>query len=245
MLFTDGSISRVEELAAHDSGLMDVASTEGIDVTGKIILAQEELGIELAALMPRGFPGAGLENVVVTPALKMWHGFRTLELFYRDAYNTQLNDRYKGKWEEYRKLGKWALEKLLAVGVGMAADPVRRAQTAELSAGTGQLPENTYAATMAWVNANGEEGAAAESRSLAIPSGGSLTVSAVNPPANARGWNVYVGAFEDALYRQNEAPLTLGHAWAQNTEPTTLGQRPGDGQKPGYLRALPRVLQRG
>ena len=38
-----------------------------------------------------------IEQVVVTPPLKLWHIFRTLEMVYRDAYNSQLNDRYAGQ----------------------------------------------------------------------------------------------------------------------------------------------------
>ena len=38
---------RSEDLTAQDSQLLDVASTEGIDLGGKLALAQEELGVEL------------------------------------------------------------------------------------------------------------------------------------------------------------------------------------------------------
>lgn len=245
MLFTDGSISRLEELAAHDAGLMEVASAEGIDVSGKMALAQEELAIELAALLPQGGNQAALEGVVVTPALKLWHVFRTLELFYRDAYHTRLNDRYKGKWEECRRLGKWAMERLLEAGVGMAGDPVAKACKPELTAGAGQMTEGLYLATVAWVNAMGEEGAAAEYGTLAVPGPGSMVVAAVNPPSNARGWNVYVGVAEDALFRQNQEPVAVGQPWVQSEAPQTAGTQPGNGQKPTWLRALPRVLQRG
>ncbi len=242
MLFTDGMISRLEELSAHDAGLMEVASSEGIDVSGKMGLAQDELGIELAAVLPQS---ESLAGVVVTPALKLWHAFRTLELVYRDAYNTRLNDRYRGKWEECRRLGKWAMDKLLEAGVGIATDPVPKAEKPELAGGTGMLPDGLYLATVAWVNAAGEEGAAAECAALALSALSSLVVTAVNAPASARGWNVYVGVAEDALFRQNEQPLAVGAPWVQSQAPAAGGKRPGTGQRPGWMRSVPRVLQRG
>src|SRR5690242_2816865 len=131
-LFTDGSIASLEDLKAQDSGVMDTAGTEGIDLTGKLALAQEEIGVELQVLLPRLGTGAsecgGLAKVVVTSPLRLWHVFHTLSMVYRDAYNNQLNDRYKGKWDQYRQLARWAEERLLETGVGMAADAVPRAE---------------------------------------------------------------------------------------------------------------------
>ena len=49
-LFTDGLISGIEDLAAQDTQLSNVASVEGIDVTQKLRLAQEELGLEITTL---------------------------------------------------------------------------------------------------------------------------------------------------------------------------------------------------
>jgi hypothetical protein len=49
-LFTDGPASNIEDLAAHDSQLLTIAKSEGIDVTVKLALAQEAVGIELEEL---------------------------------------------------------------------------------------------------------------------------------------------------------------------------------------------------
>ena len=85
-LFTDGPASCMEDLTAQDSQLLDVASVEGIDVTQKLFLAQDELALELNALLSRLSnmdqlfwlaPQPNLGSVVVTPALKLWHTFRS------------------------------------------------------------------------------------------------------------------------------------------------------------------------
>jgi hypothetical protein len=133
-LFTDGNISTIDDLAAHDSGVMGIAAAEAIDLSRKLAMAQEEVGVELAALMPRldflGTQGRELSNVVVTSPLRLWHAFHTLEMVYRDAYNNQLNDRYKGKWEQYRELSGWAAGKLLETGIGISAEPLSQAEIA-------------------------------------------------------------------------------------------------------------------
>src|SRR5512133_261080 len=122
-LFTDGPASGIEDLAAHDSQLLNVASAEGIDVTAKLRLAQEAIGIELEGLL-RDSGAPGLRHVVVTPALRLWHSYQALEAVYRDAYNNQLNDRYAGKRDQFRELGIWARERLRMFGVGVAQRPV-------------------------------------------------------------------------------------------------------------------------
>src|ERR1043165_654432 len=119
-LFTDGSISTLDQLAEQDSAVLDVASTEGIDASAKLMLAQQELGVELTAAFSRctpahtvssmSWPGMGstvrgvlqLSNTAITSPLRLWHTYRTLAMIYRDAYSNQLNDRYLGKWNAYK-----------------------------------------------------------------------------------------------------------------------------------------------
>ena len=246
----------MDDLTGHDTGLLGVAGAEGIDVSRKLALAQEEIGVELSAMLPRadgydgqlpGRPAVGLENVVVTGPLRLWHAFHTLELVYRDAYYNQLNDRYKSKQQQYRELSRWACEKLLETGTGMVQDPVARAEAPRLSAlpGGTKVEETTYYAKVAWTNARGEEGAPGPWNLMTVAAGMTLQVEAVNPPVTATGWNAYVGFSAEEVTLQNEAAIGVGVAWTQSGEPVAGGRRPGDGQRPGYLRGLPRLLQRG
>src|SRR5262249_36673787 len=132
-LFTDGPVSGILDLAARDTQLLNVASMEGIDVTQKIALAQDELGLEITAMLNRTnyvdqrfwlAPQPDLGSVVVTPALKMWHSLRSLELVYADAYSNQLNDRYAGKRDQFHEMAVWARDHLVDAGIGMATCPV-------------------------------------------------------------------------------------------------------------------------
>ncbi len=260
-LFIDGPASSMEDLAAQDSQLLDMASVEGIDVTQKLALAQDELALELDALLTRlsradqSFrlaPQPHLGSVVVTPALKLWHTFRSLEMVYSDAYNSQLNDRYAGKRDQFHLRAKWAYETLVAAGIGVASVPVPRAATPVVVAAPGPapgtpLPDGTYYATIAWVNSAGEEGVSALPATVAT-TGSSLLVQPVGagaaPPQTAAGWNVYVGAAPDSMALQNGSPIAIGQTWLQ---PAALaaGRPPGPGQRPNYLKPVPRVIQRG
>jgi hypothetical protein len=67
---------------------------------------------------------------VVTPPLQLWHVFQTLMLVYQDAYFNQLNDRYKGKRDQFQQLAKWAMDKLIQTGIGIVADPIPQAASA-------------------------------------------------------------------------------------------------------------------
>jgi hypothetical protein len=253
-LFTDGPPSGVEDLSAQDSQLLNIANVEGIDVSQKLILAHDEIGIQLYAMLsrPEGLgqdfvlqPRVGLDKVVITPPLKLWHTYRALEMVYADAYNSQLNDRYCGRRDQFRDLARWACEKLRQIGLGMTACPVGQAATPAVTATAGgPLPDGTYYVTIAWVNAQGEEGAAAHPVDVNV-AGNTLTVAAGGAPEGASGWNVYLGTDPGALIRQNSNFLTAGEAWLQYVPPAFSGPKPGTGQRPAYVHPIPRVLQRG
>jgi hypothetical protein len=173
-LFTDAPLTTLDQLAAQDTAVLNVASIEGIDATAKLTLAQNELGAELVAAASRSpfspgstsiwWPGMILTstlhlcNIVVTYPLQMWHTFHTLELVYRDAYYNQLNDRYLAKWNAYIDLSKWASGLSFQTGIGIAADPVAIAQIPQVNITSGTWPAALYFVQVTWLNARGEEG---------------------------------------------------------------------------------------
>jgi len=97
---------------------------------------------------------------------------------------------------------------------------------------------------MAWVNAGGEDGASAIPATIATTGSTLLVEPAGAPPKTAAGWNVYVGTGPDSMALQNGSPIAIGQTWLQ---PATLaaGRPPGTGQRPSYLKPVPRAIQRG
>lgn len=241
-LFTDGPISSIEDLRGHDTQILEVANVERIDVTKKLVLAQEEVAVELASLLERVAPGSGIERVVVSPPLKLWHTYRALEMVYRDAYHSQLNDRYAGRRDEYHEMAKWARDKSIQSGVGMVADPIPQAAAPPVQAVGGGLADGTYYVGISWVNSAGEEGACSIP-AVITTSGSSFEVRHGNIPANAVGWHVYVGSGPQILLRQNGAVLFLGAAWTEDS--LVIGVAAGAGQKPGYVQPIARLIERG
>mgnify|MGYP001037250835 CR=1 FL=1 len=252
-LFTDGTVSTIDELLAYESSLLEVARTERIDLTGKLVLARQEIGIELTVfLVERGGgewngivgPPLELKNVVVTEPLKKWHIFHTLGLVYRDAYNSQLNDRYQGKWKEYERRARWATQALYRIGLGIVGDPVVQAEKPALSSVAGPLPGALYYARAAWVSAAGEEGNPSELAVLNTGANTLLVAEAVNPPGNAQYWNVYVGLTIGGVTLQNSTPLPVGQTWTESASGLVQGRPPGTGQAPQwYLRATGAFLR--
>jgi hypothetical protein len=248
-LFTDNPAFGLEDLAAHESGILETAAAEGIDLEKKISLAVEEIGIELLATLRRvAGPGAAEVtpgSIVVTSPLRLWEIYHTLETAYRDAYHNQLNDRYKGKWQEYRELSRWAAGMLAQTGVGVASDPVPEAGAPVLTSQFGGLAAGRYFARMAWVNSSGEEGAAGALASIDLNAGRTFLAAPAPPPPNAAGWNLYAGLSPLDLFRQTDAPLAAGTAWLAPDQLRLTGARPGTGQPPSYLKPLARVSPRG
>jgi len=252
-LFTDGPPCSIEDLSAQDSQLLDVASSEGINVTQKLELTHTEVGTELYRLLNRMGPTGllvwasvrpNLAGVVVTPPLRQWYMFRTLEAFYADAYNSQLNDRYAGKRDQFHELAQRAYSRLIAGGVGMVTGPIPQPPKPTLSAAPGALPDNLYYATMTWVNRSSEEGAPAPLSSI-MTSASTFALQPGETPLGVSGWNVYAGTDAELLVRQNESQLAIGDLWVQPNCIATTGRKAGHGQAPTYLQPVPRVLQRG
>jgi len=252
-LFTDGPVSCMEDLTAQDTQLENVASVEGIDVTQKLILAQEELALELETLLDAQkraepavwlAPQATIRNVAVTRALKLWHTYRTLEMVYRDAYSDQLNDRYAAKRDQFQERANWAYERLLVLGIGIVWSPISRAREPLVVSASGSLASGTYYVAMAWTNSKGEEGGLSGVTTITTAPGSTLLVEPSTPPAGATGWNVYVGTDPGALAQQNGSPIAAGQTWLQ---PGTIaaGGAPGRGQAPNCLMSAPRMILRG
>jgi len=247
MLFTDSPAITLQDLADHETAILDTASVEGINLTVKIGLARDEVGLELQGHFPRrGAAPLELHTVVITPALRLWLIFHTLEIAYRDAYHNQLNDRYKAKWDEYKQLSRFAADLLAPIGVGTVVDPIPQAAKPVVGLVGGGLAAGTYFVEVAWRNAGGEEGAPSELTGIEVTTATTFQAQAVSPPANAVGWNIYAGTTPDALYLQNPAPLAPGATWTEpDSGPVTSGGQVGTGQAPQFLSPAPRIMLRG
>jgi len=247
MLFTDSPAIAIQDLADHETVILDTANTEGINLTVKIGLARDEVGLQLLSQFPPlGLVNVALKNVVVTPALRLWLIFHTLEIVYRDSYHNQLNDRYKAKWDEYKDLSTFASGLLFQIGIGTVVDPIPQADHPLLGLAAGALTPAKYFVQVSWKNLTGEEGRPSELTALDVRSGNTLVVRATHPPAHAVSWNVYAGTVPDGLSLQNVSPIAVGSSWtAPGSELIASGSAPGDGQEPTFLSPAPRILLRG
>lgn len=255
-LFTDAPPSSIDDLVAQDTQLLSVSQVEGIDLTQKLALAWDEVGLELSTMLNafgsenRSFwqpPGPNLGTVVVTASLKLWHTFRSLEMVYEDACNSQLNDRYAGKRNFFHERARWACQKLAAIGIGIAATPVAKAAIPSVTAVPvpgASLADGTYYVTSAWVNQSGDEGAAADAASVTTFTG-TFQVQPGPAPRNATGWNIYAGTDPNGMTLQNGTVLVAGQTWVQPVPLAASGRGPSTGQTPSYLKVVPQVIQRG
>jgi hypothetical protein len=252
-LFVDGPASGIDDLTNQDSGLLEVAQSCGINATTKLALAHDELATDLQFWLDRPRPtiesiwGPMLkpEQIVVTPPLKLWETMTALAMFYRDAYFSQLVDRYQARWEEYTRLSRDAYERFLASGLGLVNDPVHVAAIPLLGSTAGPQAGGTFYASVAWVNAAGQEGAASLPASIAVPDNNLMTVSATNPPRGVVGFNIYAGTSDTGMVLQNTTALPPDASFTYVPGVVTGGRGPGKGQHPDFVRPLARTLLRG
>jgi hypothetical protein len=256
-LFIDGPAITIDNLIAEDSGLLATAQTVGINVTAKLALAMTEVQSELETLLLRlqttttGSVGTiqppGIGQVVVTPDLARWEKMQALTMVYRDAAYTQLIDRYKAKWDMFTALTRAARDQFIANGIGLVNSPVPQAAIPILGTEsvTSTQAGGTFYSCVTWVNAAGQEGSPSAAASIVVPANNLMTVMAIGAPANAAGFNVYVGSVLAMMTLQTSVVLPAGNTFTYIPGISTSSQLPGTGQVPDYVKALPSTIQRG
>jgi hypothetical protein len=240
MLLTDSCLNDTEALRVYESAVLDVANTEMIDLAVKLHLAQDEIvedvldillshSSDFTALSRRM---KGVSDVVVTPQLKRWHGVHTLEVFYRDAFNNQLNDRYQAKYQEYHELSAVARQHTVRFGIGLVNNPIPQADVPQVTFTGGPPPAAVFYIQVSWVSATGQEGAPSKLTAIQSADGQVPVIQAINPPLGAAGFNVYVSLTNANLALQNSSPLPVGGSLTLNQTGPIAGRAPENGQVP-------------
>lgn len=252
-LFVEGPASTIQDLSDQDAGLLDVAVSVGINTSTKLRLAMEEIKTDLRLWLSSRWeacelvwePQLRVEQIVVTAPLKQWETMHALALVYRDAYFSQLVDRYQAKWQEYAQLAREARDSAIASGLGVVHDPLPKASIPILFTTPGPQAGGTFYARATWINTAGQEGSPSDASSLVVTDGNLMTVSMGVAPANATGFNVYAGTSLDATFLQNNLALPIGGTFLFIPGQVTQGSLPGTGQGPDYRRRLARTILRG
>ena len=254
-LFVDGTISQIPELTEFESSLADVAATESIDLSAKLNVAKLELSLEIQKFLLQQQPEStsgfdvgspiGIQNVVVTEALKQWHALQAIAATYRDAYNQQLNDRYKGKFTEYATLAARAAEVAFSIGIGISNRPIAKPDKPIVTQTVGTHLAGTWYVATSWISQQGVEGSPSNPAVLTIGDGSSLKVAVTRPPENVAGWNVYLGPSDIDLHRQNDTPLQPANEWLLPNSIVKTQFAPTNGQVADYYLRKRNLLRRG
>jgi len=243
-LLADESKPTVQDMLNCDGSLMDVAGAEGIDLQSKLAMARAEIQTKLQIfLVDHGESPTTVEAVVVTEPLGRWITLTAISLAFRDGHFRHLSDRYKEKWMLYERLAEGAREDLMRMGVGYAAQPLRRPSISAIEVVDGSLPEGSYVVAVSTVDANGVESEVSQAMSLYLETTGNIELSAPLLLDPALRWNAYAGRTADELQRQNHAPLAVGESFT--LQALASYGRPGGGQIPTIYKREIRVIRRG
>ncbi len=252
-LFTDGTISDIGDLRAYDSGILEVAGAEGIDLDAKLKLASAEIGAELEEFFVRRLGGPSgygrktpeLGQVIVTAPLKQWHTLRTLGLIYGDVRGNHMDSRYEAKWDEFQRRGRWVAESLFRIGVGLTKAPLPKAEEPLPRTESGTNPASKYQIQAAWTNSAGENGAPSDVLVYLTSTDSALVIAMPEAPVGATGFNVYVGADGGEVTLQNVAPIPVSGEWRIADTGLVQGLAPDEGQEPQWFLRNDRILRRG
>lgn len=243
-LLADGGLNTADSLRVHDSGVLDVTTSESIEPGAKLALALAEL-MDETSLYLAGEGSFRIEQVAVNPCLIRWHACRTLALIYRDAYFSQHNDRYGERWRHWEQQSKLAREVFVDLGVPIVANPLRRPESPAASWTAGEFSPATYWIQITAVDSSGQESAPSEATAVSVTAAHQLSVSAPGLDPAAAGWNLYIGPAEGQLHRQNSIALDRTSTWQQISDTATSAAKPGEGQAATIRVYRRRRLPRG
>jgi hypothetical protein len=235
-LLVDGDLSRIEDLKAQDTSVLDVAASEGIDLEEKLNLAWQEVQAEVEYFLMEQ-PGATVDQVVVSVAMKSWHAWKTLEAVYRDAFFSQLNDRYGQRWRHWVSMAEKQRVRTFEMGLKVVGQPVQRPAGLEVVVTAGNQPAASYWLRATYVSESGQESAPSLVKALGAMGPHGLTVTTSGPSR----WNLYAGTSPDRVTLQNAEPMAAGAAWVMAATGLVAGRVAGTGQAPDTtLRRTPR-----
>lgn len=243
-LLVDGDVNHIEDLKEWDTSVLDVANGEGIDLSAKLRLAVKEMEEEIESFL-RWHEEGELGQVETSTSLKRWHALKTLETVYRDAYFSQLNDRYGARWRDYAELAANQERRFFDAGVALVSQPVRRPVRVEIVVGEGAAPAATYWLQATLIDAAGRESAPSEVQVTSSPLPHSVTVWMPFAPSGVTHWNLFASQQARSLGLQNAEPMEVGSEWVLPSSGIVPGRPPGHGQAPDGLVNRPMQIRRG
>lgn len=257
-LFTDSAVVTLDDLLPFEVSLAQVASTHAIDVDTKINLALTNIGNKLRMWLYSMAPTqplwmttsyVNLSTVVVTPTLFNWICMESLNRFFAEAYNVQLNTRFQAKRIEYQKDAAGAEQLFFATGLGCVFNPLPKPELPLVSVQDGTASAQAIFVQTAWVDVHGAESALSPVNGQVLNGANSIAVAmaegASGAPGAAVGWNVYASASETGLSLQNSSPLAIGSVWQLPSTGLIAGSAPQNGQQPQYHIGLAHQIRRG
>ncbi len=227
-LLADGGLTTVAVLKEHDTGVFETATGEGIDLAGKLRLAESEMKADLERFLARMGRGS-TSQVVVNESMRLWHAWKTLEAIYRDAYFSQLNDRYGARWKHYKAMSAEQKSAVLEEGIGLVGNPLRRPIKPTVVVDSGSLAPGAYQVRVSAINAAGEESAASEAQVVTAGLSCQLRIRMDWLPEGATGWLVYAGAAEGPVGLQTQSATAPAGEFVLAAEPVA-GRPPVEGQ---------------
>lgn len=272
--FTDSGRIGISDLEAYESTLSKIASTHGINLDSKTAIAIADIGDGLLATLERAGSAnspwfnptttgrynmvsippesqwyLNLDNVVVTPSLQRWISYAVLSHVFAEAYNVQLNDRFKNKWIEYSRRAREAADVFYQLGIGVVYEPLPQPPEAIVTAGAGNQPAGIITVQTAWADANGNESMLSPLVPVTLGASSSFTVAMGGapgqPPPFAAGWNLYVGSNGSSATRQNSTLNLWNEVWSLPASGLVAGAAPAGSRQPDAYIIDPQRIQRG
>lgn len=271
-LFTDSNLIGISDLQVYEATLSQVASTHNINIDSKTTIALGSIGDRLLARLVRAGTAAWpwvnpatsglfnivsmppqstwrftLDNLVVTPQLRRWISYEILSQIFSEAYNVQLNNRFKEKWMDYSSRSQDAERNYYDLGMGVVYSPLPQPPIATVTPASGPLSAGIITVQTTWTNASGAESILSPLLPVTLldSSSFSAAMGVAAPPLSATVWNLYVSINGAPATRQNAMPIAWNAVWQLPAGGVVTGPLPLGGQQPDCYVLDPQRSQRG
>jgi hypothetical protein len=215
-LLRDQPISCLTEWMAYDSKLSILSEQESTSIDAKSRLAQNEVETQLTSFLLRhsGLSELAarqlLNQIVVTEPLSRWHTLLTLSLFYVDLAALQNNSLHRDQSRYYENRAEAAREQLYEIGIGIASNPIPKANVPLVISAPGANAPRFLRARIRYVDFDQAVGALSSEFLLDMTSGESVQVSVDMLPARIAGWLLYLGETSESMLLATPSPIAAG-----------------------------------
>jgi hypothetical protein len=204
-LLNEETISCLADWIAYESKLMVLSAQESASVEKKGELARNEIRTEVLAFLARNTSLADaairrlVDQVHVSEAVRRWHIYLTLSLYYSDLASLQASVLHREQSKYFELRADEARDQAFTTGLGIVSDPIPPATEPLILLPAETDMDRLVRGRVRFLNAAGAEGAASAEFPVPMAVAGIVTLRFDEVPEGVESWRLYLAEDSDVF----------------------------------------------